>query len=322
MDARTAEAHFKEADSLYRDGRYAEALDRLIELDEAYPNTPNVLFPLARCLRRVGRVDEALGICDDLITRCGDLRALELREYIRKSHAPEAEESLQPQAYSVAGLNQDAHAGVLDDLLGEQHGAPPPLPPMRAPAPSKRKYLIVGGIAAAVVLIVLPLAMGLMRGAPEAAPEQAPAVETAREAGPMQSATDTPAQPVQQAELDPPIQPEEAKRILVSLVVIAIMLIVAANTASLYLTLMITGKLPYDVVLDNLLNVAFMAVALSLLNTVLPCIGLAISFYVLYKSYEFTIVDFLIWFGMNIGVGFAIGLIAQLVIAAAGMSIA
>jgi tetratricopeptide (TPR) repeat protein len=159
VDARTAESHFKQADSLYRDGRYDEALDRLIELDEAFPNTPNVLFPLARCLRRLGRIEESLAICDDLITRCGDLRALGLREFIRKSHSSGTEPTPQPLIHSIEGLNQDAHVGVLDDLLGPPPELPRALPKPEDPKPYKKYALIGGGILLAAIVIVLLLVM-------------------------------------------------------------------------------------------------------------------------------------------------------------------
>ncbi len=307
MDARTAESHFKQADSLYRDGRYAEALDFLIELDEAFPNTPNVLFPLARCLRRVGRVDEALAICDDLITRCGDLRALQLREFIRKSHNPETEETPTPH-YSIEGLNQDAHAGALDDLLLDA----PPLPPLKTVAPetrSNKKWFLIGGAALAAVLVaivVLPIFVRLASGTTQSGP--------AGTSTSAPSTTDTGAT----AELESSIEhlqveehAEAAQNIMFTMMAVLLIGSLIGNVAVLYIVLLIRQKLPYESVTDNLLNVSFMGVGLAILNSVLPCIGLLPSYFILRRFYDFAFVDFLIWFAMNAAVGVVLFIVSQ-----------
>ena len=298
MDARIAESHFKKADSLYRDGRYAEALDFLIELDEAFPNTRNVLFPLARCLRRVGRVDEALSICDDLITRCGDLRALQLREFIRKSHNPDTEETPTPH-YSIEGLNQDAHAGALDDLLLDAP-QPPPVARLAVEASSPKKWYVIGGIALALVLaliVMLPVFIRLVSGAAQGRP---PAVT-----GPVET-TGAGAS----AELDPSVahvQAEEhiaaASRIRNQVFIVVFIGSFIGNIAVLFLALLVRQKLPYDSMSDNLLNVAFTGVGLAIVNSVLPCIGLIVSYVILRKVYSFEIVDYLIWLAMNVALG-------------------
>jgi len=306
VDARTAESHFKQADSLYRDGRYAEALDYLIELDEAFPSTPNVLFPLARCLRRVGRVDEALAICDDLITRCGDLRALQLREFIRKSHNPETEETPTPH-YSIEGLNQDAHAGALDDLLLD--APPPPAPRLQLDEPkSKTKYWIIGGVVFAVLLLAFPIVMRMINGPPPA-PLPDPPVAVA-ESDAVEQAVGA------EAYGEPPV----SQGALIGALAALIVLFLAANIASLYLTLMISGKLPHETVLDNLISIGVMAVFICLLYMV-PCFGFFITLYILYKTYDFGLIEFLTWIGMNVAVGFVVGIISRVVLAAIGIPI-
>ena len=316
MDARTAESHFKKADSLYRDGRYAEALDFLIELDEAFPNTPNVLFPLARCLRHIGRVDEALAICDDLITRCGDLRALQLREFIRKSHNPTTEETPTPH-YSIEGLNQDAHAGALDDLLLD---APPPpsapSPRLEEPA-SKTRYWIIGGVILAVLLLGFPIVMRMINGPPPAPPAEPPAVVA--ESGvsdqtPFAESGVTEQAPGAEMYEELPV----SQGALIGAFAALIVLLLAANVASLYLTLMISGKLPHETLLDNLISTGAMAVLICLLYF-LPCFGFFITLYILHKTYDFGLIEFLTWIGMNVAVGFVVGIIARVVLTAVGV---
>ncbi|MCC6155637.1 MAG: tetratricopeptide repeat protein [Candidatus Hydrogenedentes bacterium] len=302
MDARTAESHFKKADSLYRDGRYAEALDFLIELDEAFPNTPNILFPLARCLRHVGRVDESLAICDDLITRCGDLRALQLREFIRKSHNPTTEETPTPH-YSIEGLNQDAHAGALDDLLIDSPPPTPMLPEIGEPQ-SNKKRLLIGGIALAVLLVllvVLPVFVRLASGASQgyATPNLSGTATTPAEIDPSTAH-------VQERE-----HAEAAGNIMATMVTVLLIGSLIGNIAALYIVLLIRQKLPYESLADNLLNVSFMGLGLAILNSVLPCIGLIPSYFILRRSYDFVFVDFLIWLAMNAAVGVVLFIVSQ-----------
>lgn len=317
MDARTAESHFKEADSLYRNGRYAEALDRLIELDEAFPNTPNIMFPLARCLRRVGRVDEALAICDDLITRRGDMRALELREFIRKSHPPEEEESLQPQVHSIAGLNQDAHAGVLDDLLGDTGPLPPPVPRMGEAAPSNKKYWVIGGgVLLVVALIALPLMVGLIRGPSSPAPPPAQAqTSPSAESAPSSVAAEAP-EPLTQEEIDAQRVREFGKDFFGRLA-LTLTLNVVCLTFSLYMTLKIANKLPYDAIVDDLIHTGGMAVILMLVS-LLPCLGLIIAIVILHKVYEFGFIEFLLFIGLTIGAGVVLGILYAIVLLTTG----
>lgn len=302
MDARTAEQRFKEADVLYREGRYDEALDRLIELDEAYPNTPNILFPLARCLRHVGRMDEALGICDDLITRCGDVRALELREFIHNTHSPAIDPAPHHHIHSIEGLYQEAHAGVLDDLLAPQPPAAPHVTaPMADSKPHKKYLLIGGGILLALLLAALPIVMRSMNGPPAshepAAPRQAE-VAIEQDAGPSSQPLTLEQQETRELAL--------GRAGIATLIILIVVVSLAATTAALYLTLMLTGKLPYDTFVDNIINTGSMAVAISLLNF-LPCLGLIIVLYILYKTYDFGLVDFLIWIGINVAIGFGLG---------------
>jgi len=47
LDKQEGQHKFKEADSLYRQGFYPEALQLLAELNRAYPNTRRIMFPMA-----------------------------------------------------------------------------------------------------------------------------------------------------------------------------------------------------------------------------------------------------------------------------------
>ncbi len=78
MRSREARDKFNEADRLYREKQYADALVVLDDLDKEFPDTKNVLYPRAMCLARVGRFDEALDLCRQLKVEFGDPRGEKL----------------------------------------------------------------------------------------------------------------------------------------------------------------------------------------------------------------------------------------------------
>ena len=82
MDKTSAEMRFNEADRLYREGRFAASLDLLTDLDARFPNRKNIMFPIARCLSKLGRREEALHICNNIVDRFDYDRATELRNRI------------------------------------------------------------------------------------------------------------------------------------------------------------------------------------------------------------------------------------------------
>ena len=85
MKNREAQGLFKESELLYRERRYEEALEALQRLDTKYPNTRNILYPIAKCLRRLSRFEEAAAICDRLITEFDDQRALHMRRNLERA---------------------------------------------------------------------------------------------------------------------------------------------------------------------------------------------------------------------------------------------
>lgn len=85
MEVPTGRQDFEEADRLFRSGQYAHALVHLERLNACYPNTKNVLFPMAMCMERLGRPEEALPICSTLIQQFRDPRAQEMQLRLRPS---------------------------------------------------------------------------------------------------------------------------------------------------------------------------------------------------------------------------------------------
>lgn len=75
----TAASSFRQAGDLYRQGRYEDALNLLEGLDDQLQQTQPVMYARARCLVRQGRSEEAAVLCDALLERFADPRAVELK---------------------------------------------------------------------------------------------------------------------------------------------------------------------------------------------------------------------------------------------------
>ncbi len=75
---------YSRAKQLFKDGRIAEA-DRLLEeLDQAYPNHPDILYGRVRCLGKLGRIREARILANKMQTMHNDTRAPELQAWLKR----------------------------------------------------------------------------------------------------------------------------------------------------------------------------------------------------------------------------------------------
>jgi hypothetical protein len=136
--ASDATAQFKEADTLFRGGRYREAMEVLSRLNSKFPRQKNILFPMALCLEKLDCLGEAEEILDVLIATFADPRAVEAKERI------------------LAALTLRDGSGALepnlaDGVLGTKPVAARPRP--QAASWNSRKYFIVGGVVAAAVVM-------------------------------------------------------------------------------------------------------------------------------------------------------------------------
>lgn len=152
MDERESREKFKRADALFRSGEYQQALHILSGLNQAYPNTKNVLYPTAMCLERLGRPADALPICDQLIAQFQDPRAQALKDRIAQLPPPKPADGLFGLDYS--GLDDSAIQGDLLDIpattLQYKPVEPEPVPWL--------KYTLIGlGIAAVLAIIIGPV---------------------------------------------------------------------------------------------------------------------------------------------------------------------
>ncbi len=91
MTPEDATNQFRDADQRYRDGDFAGAMEILNALDVEFPNDRNLMYAQARTLGKIGREDEALSLCDRLVSEFGYSRAARLQVKLLKSMTDQIE---------------------------------------------------------------------------------------------------------------------------------------------------------------------------------------------------------------------------------------
>lgn len=87
MQRHIAQNKFGQADMLFQQGRFDESLALLDELDQAFPNSPNIMYPRARCLVEIGETNEALDILDELTGQYEHPEAAALKQEVQDAIA-------------------------------------------------------------------------------------------------------------------------------------------------------------------------------------------------------------------------------------------
>ncbi len=135
MQRHTAQNKFGQADQLFQQSRFDEALSLLDELDQAFPNSPNVMYPRARCLVEIGETNEAMDLLDELVVQFQHEEAMQLKGELQDAMltltqppVAEARHHDGPRPEEVKRYRSSSHAGS-------------------APAMSKGNMMFVGIIA-------------------------------------------------------------------------------------------------------------------------------------------------------------------------------
>ena len=135
MDRHGLERLYKEADSLYRSGAVARALDNLDRLNAQLPDNQDVLYARARCLIALGRKDDAREQVDYLVNVLGAPRAKGLLARIDvMGDVPEPPPPVGPQPIDI-------------------NVAPPDIAPPRA----RRRMSAAGRTSGLIVLAIIGL---------------------------------------------------------------------------------------------------------------------------------------------------------------------
>ena len=141
MDARTAKQLFGEADRLFRQGQYEQALNALNQLNREFANQKNILYPAALCLEKLGRIEEAKVLCHQIIGFSDYPKARDL--LLRLDTAP--------RVAGAAVENADVAAPPWSD---EPHVSPMARPMQTAGA--NDMYKLLGAVAAMLIACILP----------------------------------------------------------------------------------------------------------------------------------------------------------------------
>lgn len=79
MDKKESKEKFKQAATLYHEGKFETALAMLEELALDHPHHKNIMYSKALCLEGLRRGTEAMELCDELVVHFQDERALDLK---------------------------------------------------------------------------------------------------------------------------------------------------------------------------------------------------------------------------------------------------
>lgn len=128
MDKSELNVLYKQAIHLVKVGKYTEGLSILTDIDEERPNVKGVLYPMAVCLEMTGRFEEALELCDRLVTEFDEPKGAVIKARIQKTQ----EDGDLPLVDLVSDLDsRDTPKPHVSPVLGGG-GPVPPVPPSDA----------------------------------------------------------------------------------------------------------------------------------------------------------------------------------------------
>ncbi len=113
MTADQAKLKHSQAQQLFQQGKFAQALALLDELDQQFPNQQNVMYARARCFAAMGNKDDARSICR-LLGAMGHARGAELLAQLDAQPAPSMAQFDVPEStpkYAPAARPQARRSG-------------------------------------------------------------------------------------------------------------------------------------------------------------------------------------------------------------------
>ena len=283
MDAEQAKAFFKRADDLYNAGQFTDALRILAELNKAFPNQKNVIWPSALCLGKLGRHEEAIRACDILVAQHGDVRAADLRERLAAHRQGTVTPPPLPRADMLDGpIGLDAIDAMLDR----------PDPPARVARKAETDYkkwgLISGGIVLVLLLVLVPIMVGGQRPTSPLANTVQTSVE---EFGDATEEDGTPVfTPEEQEAIDQisrgvGVGAVAAETVWRTMVLVTIAASLFAYALAMYCTFSILGKLPFSEFSDNAADILLYAIIFTALGFI-PLFGFIASLVIMSKHYQ------------------------------------
>jgi len=111
-----ATKRFQQADRLFREGRYKEALYILNLLDESFPNDRHILWPKAMCLTKLGRRDDAIALLQRIVDEFDYPKAKDLLlQLAREQHDPAQPEASRGTSPGTPAPDAMAHPDAFNE---------------------------------------------------------------------------------------------------------------------------------------------------------------------------------------------------------------
>jgi predicted esterase len=106
VNRQLAKQYFERAEALLDAGKPGEALPLLDQLNDAFPNTKNILFARAKTYSALGRTTDALHACDALIEQHRSKRAAALKQQLidQAHHPPQPASRMTVRRFSLRRL--------------------------------------------------------------------------------------------------------------------------------------------------------------------------------------------------------------------------
>ncbi len=256
MDTSEAKQHFRQADTLYVRGQYDAALHILQRLNREFPRQKHIMYSAALCLEQLGRAQESIALCEQLIERFQDERA----ELILNRFA--GEDRVEAPLISASGarnLTHDDHRLIA--MLMQNPDNQTPLPAQRGSA----RVLLYGIGATALILTFLIATGAFIYYAPGAGPSTGISLRT-----------------------------DGDTLSFGQVLVIFLATSFAANAVAMYVLLGLMRHHRYETVVDNIFDVMQYAFTISLLLLV-PVLGWLAIPVVLRRHYSLPIGDLILF---------------------------
>lgn len=264
MEAQQGQRMFRDADILFRKGRYQEALVLLGKLNDAYPDKKNVLYPAALCLEQLGQRGQALALCDQLIARFKDPRAQSMKQRLISVPAPPP----LPDTVLKNAAGGDEGAGALNlpglDALDDAGVRKTPPRPVVRDSNLTRNIIIGTAIAAVALLLAVPMFLG------------GSGAEKETVSAPSSGA-------------------------FFGIIALAIAGGFALNWAGMYAVLAVMKKLLHDDFSSNAGDVALYTL-INFMLSMIPVIGWIIALVVISKHYELSCGELILYFFLNMAI--------------------
>jgi hypothetical protein len=156
MNENEAKGLFRQAADVYKDGDYKDALKLFDRLDAAFPGNVRIMYPRARCLVKLERFDEAVAVCDILITKFGHADARALKAQVRPD--PTQKLAVPPIDENTAFDPLDLNAGDLnveDLIINEGLPSAFDMPRGTAPARNLPSPKVIGAVVVGILVVLV-----------------------------------------------------------------------------------------------------------------------------------------------------------------------